>query len=137
MLSTIPNAQRRSSRLLSCSVLAGSLGLSAFACSGEKEVTQSANAAIAIETGQFSVTIENRAGLALVNLTATIVPAAGPSFTHLISRLEGSEKRELSLNQFSSRDGTTFNLRVIRPKSVRVTGTDLTDKKYDIAVPWK
>jgi hypothetical protein len=52
-------------------------------------------------------------------------------------RLEAAEKRDIAFSSFSSRDGTTFNLRLARPKVVHVTANDLTQKKYESQAPWK
>jgi hypothetical protein len=50
--------------------------------------------------------------------------------------MENGEKRELSLGDFAGRDGTTFNRRVVRPKSVRVKAKDMVGKAYDVEAPW-
>jgi len=83
------------------------------------------------------VTVEDNAGAPLVNMTVAVLPISGPPFTRLVSRMENGEKRDISLNDFSSRDGTTFSLRAMRAKSVRVTADDVANKKYDIEVKWK
>ena len=103
------------------------MGLALSACSRDREVVQASDdAPIRVETTQLFVTIENRAGGALLDISVAILPVGFPPFTRLISRLENAEKRDLSLSDFTSRDGTTFNLRLVRPKTVRVTATDLT-----------
>jgi hypothetical protein len=113
------------------------IALIASACSGNPESVQAANAPIGIETSQMFVTIENKAGLTLLNLSVAIQPAGAPAFTHLIYRMENAEKRDVPLRDFSSRDGTTFNLRLVKPKTVRVTATDVTNKAYDVQAPWR
>ena len=134
----IGNVRRRSSALVSCVLLSGAMGLALSACSRDREVVQASDdAPIRVETTQLFVTIENRAGGALLDISVAILPVGFPPFTRLISRLENAEKRDLSLSDFTSRDGTTFNLRLVRPKTVRVTATDLTNKKYEVEVPWK
>jgi hypothetical protein len=116
----------------------GAIGLAISACSRDPEAAQAeANAPIGIETSSLFLTIENRAGTPLVDLTIAIVPAGGTPFTHLISRVEVGEKREASLSEFSSRDGTQFSLRVARPQKVRVQAKDLTGKSYTVEAPWK
>jgi hypothetical protein len=119
-------------------VVFGMVAVSQSACADDKETVQAADAPVGIETGQMFVTIENRAGTPLLDLTIAIQPPAGaPPFTYLVSRLEGGQKRDVPLSSFSSRDGTTFNLRMVRPRSVRVTATDLVQKKYNVQAPWK
>jgi hypothetical protein len=111
------------------------LPVSQAACARDKEVVQ-ADAPIGIETGQMFVTLENRTGGPLVDLLITIQTPGAP-FTNRVWRLEAAEKRDVSFGSFSSRDGTTFNLRLARPKSVRVTANDLTQKKYEAQAAWK
>ena len=113
-------------------------GLALTACARDHEVAEAAsNAAIGIQTTQLFVTIENKAGTALMDLSAVIQAPGAPPYTHLITRLESGEKRDVPLSDFSSRDGTTFNLRMVRPRTVRVSAVDLTGKKYSVEAPWK
>jgi len=134
----IGNVRRRSSALVSGVLFIGAMGLALSACSRDREAVQAADdAPIRVETTQLFVTIENKAGGALLDINVAIQPAGFPPFTRLISRMEGSEKRDLSLSDFTSRDGTTFNLHLARPKTVRVTARDLTNKNYEVEVPWK
>ena len=58
-------------------------------------------------------------------------------FTHLVTRLEAGQKQDIPLSGFSSRDGTTFNLRFSRPRAVHASASDLTGKKFDAQVAWK
>jgi hypothetical protein len=51
--------------------------------------------------------------------------------------LDNGEKREIALGGFFGRDGTPFSLRVVRPKTVRVTAKDMNNKPVQIDVPWK
>jgi hypothetical protein len=115
----------------------GAFGLAVSACAGGQGSAQAANAAIGVQTTQLFVTIENKAGTPLINITAAILAVGGQPFTRLISRMENGEKRDISLNDFSGKDGTTFSLRVVRPKTVRVTAEDLANKKYEVEVDWQ
>jgi hypothetical protein len=96
-----------------------------------------ADAPVLLESSQTFVTFQNRAGLALTDVSIAIVPYARTEFTRLVSRVENLEKRQIPLNEFRSRDGTPFNLRAVRPKSLRVRARDATGKSYDVEVPWK
>lgn len=129
--------RRRRSACLASVVLVGAVGLALSGCSQNKEVVQAANAPIAVSTNQMFITIQNKAGVPLLDIQATIQPVGAPPFTHLVSRLEDSEKLDMSLNDFSSRDGTTFSLRLVKPKTVRITAKDLTNKTYEVQVPWQ
>jgi hypothetical protein len=117
--------------------LVSGMGLTVIACSSNKGTVQAEKAAINIQTSPFSVTVENTSGLPLTNLNVAILSVGGLPYTDLIARLEVAEKRELSFRDFSARGGTTFNTRVARPKSVRVTAKDIGNKDYQVEVPWK
>ena len=113
-------------------------GLALAACARDHETAEAAaNASIGIATSQMFVTIENKAGTPLVNLNVTIHAPGAPPYGHFISRLESAEKRDISLADFSSRDGTSFSLRLVTPRSVQVTASDLTSKQYDAETRWR
>lgn len=99
-----------------------------------KEVRE---APIGVQTSQMFVTVENKAGLPLIDIDVAIVPVGAPTeFTKFVERLENGEKRDVSLGDFSAQGGTTFSLRIVRPKTVRVRAKDLVGKTYEVAVPW-
>jgi hypothetical protein len=110
------------------------------ASSGESGVSGTSGAGpafLGLMTSSMFVTIENRAGGPLLDVRLAIKPIGGVTeFTKLISRMEAGEKRNISLRDFGGRDGTPFNLRVVRPKEVSVTAVDLMSKKYAMTVPW-
>jgi hypothetical protein len=89
-----------------------------------------------VETSQTSLKMENRAGLALTDVNVVIQPYGPLEFSMLIPRMEATDKRDIPLNQFRSRDGTTFNARFHKPKSVRISGRDTAGKAYEIEIPW-
>jgi hypothetical protein len=121
-------------------VAAGVAVLSVGACSGGgvSGQDQPQNGPIGIHTSQLSVVIENKVGMPLTDVDVAIVPYGGATeFKKFVGRMESAEKRDLSLGAFYGRDGTTFNLRVVRPKAVRVTGKDLNAKAYTVEAPWQ
>jgi hypothetical protein len=84
------------------------------------------------------VTLENKAGLPLLDVNVAIVPVgAATEYTKFVGRVENAEKREIALGDFNGRDGTPFSLRVVRPTSVRVTAKDLNNKAYEVSTPWQ
>jgi hypothetical protein len=96
-----------------------------------------ADSPVTVETSQLFVTVQNIAGLPLTDVTIAVVPAGvQPEYTKYYSRMESSEKRDISLSEFNGRDGTPLNLQVVRPRSVHVTATDLNGKAYDVELPW-
>jgi hypothetical protein len=113
------------------------LALALAGCSGSA-ATNDEPAVIGIETSQFSVVVVNKVGMPLTDVDVAIVPVGrAVQFSKLVGRMDNAEKREISLNNFYGRDGTPFSLRVVRPKSVRVTAKDLNDKPIEVEVPWK
>jgi hypothetical protein len=111
-------------------------GLALVGCSGSAASDE--QALIGVETSQFSVVIENKIGMPLTDVQVAILPVGGVTqFTKMAGRLDNGEKREIGLAGFFGRDGTPFSLRVVRPKTVRVTGKDLNNKPHQVDVPWK
>jgi predicted small secreted protein len=94
-------------------------------------------ATIALEASNQYVTITNNAGRPIEEVKIAIQPIGNaPPFTSMLRRMENGEKREISLNQFRSNDGTTFNPRVLRARQVTVTATDIVGKKHELTKPW-
>ena len=114
----------------------GILVSSETACARNRETVQAADALIGIDTSQMFVTVENRTGAPLLDMTIAI-QTAGAQFTHLLTRLEAGQKQDIPVSSFSSRDGTTFNLRFSRPRAVHASALDLTGKKFEAQVSWK
>lgn len=94
--------------------------------------------AIGIETSQLFVTVRNLADGPLADVRIIVQPVGtSPGFAATISRMESGEKRDISLGDFRSNDGTSMNLRFIKPKQVVVTATDVVGKKLELTTPWK
>jgi type IV pilus biogenesis protein CpaD/CtpE len=124
-------------RLLGSTVFAGAAALAVVACSAGPPA-QAQDAPIAIRTSQLSIVIENKVGMPLTDVDVSIVPVGGATeFKKFVGRMESAEKKDLSLGGFYGRDGTTFSLRVVRPRIVRVTGKDLNAKAYSVEAPWQ
>ena len=81
------------------------------------------------------MTVENRTAQPLVDVNLAI-KSGMLLFTDRVSRLEANEKRQLRLSDFTSRDGTSFNLQVARPTQINVTAADLAGKQFDTTLPW-
>lgn len=91
-----------------------------------------------LQADSFSVTVANRVGQPLTDVRIAINPyGTATVYTTSLSRLESTEKRDLSLAEFRGRDGTPFSLRIARPKTITVTAVDLLGEKYEMTVPWK
>jgi hypothetical protein len=126
------------SGFLKHTLVVGASWLSFVACSGNGVPAQEQNAPIGIEASQLSILIENKVGMPLLDVDVAIVPVGGATqFNKRVGRMENAEKRDLRPGDFYGRDGTTFSLRVVRPKSVRVTAKDLNGKEYNVEAPWR
>jgi hypothetical protein len=132
-----PGARRV--RLLMKIVMFGAAALALGACSSGAPVqAQDGNAVIGIQTSQLSVEIVNRVGMPLTEVDVSIVPVGGATeFKKFVGRMENAEKKDIALGGFFGRDGTTFNLRVVKPRLVRVTGKDLNGKAYSVETRWQ
>ena len=119
-------------------LIVGAIGCSQFRPSTGGATSSSKDAAlIGVDISQLFVTIENKAGLPLFDVRVAIVPVGRQTlFTNWSGRIENGDRREFGLGSFSGRDGTPFNLRVVKPKAVTVTAKDMNDRTYDVEVPW-
>jgi hypothetical protein len=119
-------------------VVVAVFGVLAAGCSDGSTGTQAADAPIGVQTSQMFVTVENRAGLPLLDINVAIVPVGrSTEFKVFQGRMENSEKRDFPLGDFSGRDGTPFSMRVVKPRSVKVTAKDMNNKTYEVEVPWQ
>ena len=82
------------------------------------------------------ITVENRTEQPLVDVNLSI-KSGMLTFTDRVSRLEAKEKRMINHNDFMSRDGTSFNLRVARPREVDVSAKSLDGKVFEVTLPWQ
>jgi len=126
----------RPSPLVLVAVIAVAL-LTSAACSEQGSAQMSANSPIVLSTQQIMITVQNKAGLPMNNARLTVVAFGNTEFSKTFSRLEKTETREVLLSDLSSRDGTPYNARLSKPKTVRFTGTDPTGKEYTVETPWK
>ena len=128
---------RRRLGLVVSTLIASAATLALAGCAAAPPA-QAADAPIVIQNSQMSIVIENKVGMPLTDVDVSIVPVGGATeFKKFVGRMENAEKRDLSLGAFYGRDGTTFSLRVVRPRAVRVTGKDLNAKPYSVEARWQ
>lgn len=131
----LPSRSRRFLPLLAACAIAVSLALTGCASiSGDDEAT----APFGVEVSAMYITVENRAGTALVDGKVEIVPAGRVVvFSTSWPRMESGDKRDFMLNVFRGSDGTPFRRGVIRARQVKVTAKDLYGKVYERQVPFE
>ena len=118
-----------------CSLVA--LALLTGGCS-EQGAAQDANAPVKILTSQMYVTVRNDSGAPLNEVSVAIVPVGRQTiYNKFVGRLENSESRNVMLGDFLGRDGTPFNLRVVKPRSVEIKGKDVKGQPYSTEVAWR
>jgi len=92
---------------------------------------------IAVEASNQSVVVTNNAGKPIEDVRIAIQPFCNaPAFTTTLRRMENAERREISLAQFRSNDGTTFSPRLTRARQLTVTATDIVGKKHELTRAW-
>jgi len=113
--------------------------LGAAACGGGGTSSGAGGPAlIEVEISQIYLTVTNKSGRALNDVRVFIEPIGGATvFSARVGRMEQGEQRDLSLGQFQGRDGTPFDRRTVRAKTVRVSGTDLDGKTVEAEKPWR
>jgi hypothetical protein len=89
-----------------------------------------------LDASAVDVTFQNRTGRALIDITIVIEPYGPMEFSKSFTRLENSERRVIPFNQFTSRDGTAFNARFHKGKSVRARAKDTIGETHEVEVPW-
>jgi len=95
------------------------------------------NSFITVDTSSPPIiTVQNRTAQPLVDVSIAI-KSGMLTFTDRVSRLEANERRPIRQGDFTSRDGTSFNLRVARPTAIAVTAKDLNGKQFDATLPWR
>jgi hypothetical protein len=82
------------------------------------------------------ITVQNRTAEPLVDVSIAI-KSSTLTFSDRVSRLEANERRPIRQGDFTSRDGTSFNLRVARPQSIAVTAKNLNGRQFETTLPWQ
>lgn len=106
-------------------------------CAEQGSAAQAADAPVLVEQHQTFITLQNRAGLPLVDVRLAVVPYSRTEFSKILNRFESGERRDVMMSELSSRDGTTFSPRLVNPKSVKITAGDIVGKRYEVEVPWE
>ncbi|RPJ85132.1 MAG: hypothetical protein EHM13_02010 [Acidobacteria bacterium] len=97
-----------------------------------------ADAEITVETSSMWVTVGNKAGMPVTDMTVEIVPVGGATvYSTTYYRLEDGNTHDFPVNGFRGRDGTPFDLRVAKPKSVRVSCKGVDGKPRTVETPWR
>ena len=95
-------------------------------------------APVLVTISQTYLTIENKAGSALIDGVVELVPAGVLApYRANIPRIEAGSNREVLLDRFSGAGGARFLRGATRIRSVRLTATDLTGKTYKREVPFQ
>ena len=92
---------------------------------------------VGITVSSLMITLENKSGVALTDIRATIEPSGLQKTVYAVrvGRMESTEKRDISLSDFRVEDGTPYSTR-IRAKAVRVTANGIDGQQYEAVVPW-
>jgi len=124
-----------------CPLLAMALVVTVLAsasCSSSGGSGDAESALIGVQTSPLWITVENKAGMALTDLVIEIIPVGSQvAYTTRHWRLESGEKRDFAASTLRARDNTPFNIRVSRPKTVKVSAKDVTGKIVQVEVPWR
>jgi hypothetical protein len=105
---------------------------------GSVGTSGSSDAPVLVDVQPTYLTIENKAGVPLVEGRVELVLAGlRPPFTARLPRVEHMGRQNISFQSFRGIDGTEFNRRLGRVRRVRVTATDVTGKPYTLEVPFQ
>lgn len=113
------------------------LGLTA-ACGGAAEEASGDLDAFELSTSQLYVTLSNRTGSSLLDVTIEVEPIGGATvFTSRYPRMEPGERKNFPVQEFRGDDGTPLNLRVTKPRAVSVTAHNQNDEQFAMRAPWE
>jgi hypothetical protein len=109
--------------------------LSAAGCG--RALADDPNAPVGVTVSQTYLTVDNKAGSALIDGIIELVPSGvlAPYRTSL-PRVESGSNREVRLDRFSGLGGARFLRGATRIRSVRLSATDMTGKLYKREVPF-
>jgi len=94
--------------------------------------------AIGVQISSGFVTVENNTGKPIVETTISIrMGSLQYPYVPGVPRLAPGEKRNLSIGDFRSRDGSQLYVNLRRPNEILVTATDVDGKTYEGSVPWR
>lgn len=100
-------------------------------------VGTSAAGPFGITASSTYLTIENRAGVPIIDTRIEIIPrGVRPPFSTTVARIEGSAKRDVPFNQFRSKDGTPFQRGVLRTRTLKITATDIRGNALTQEMPF-
>jgi hypothetical protein len=111
-----------------------SLIAASIACS-QRSAMEDEPAPIGIETSQLRVTLENRTGMPVSNVSVELIGTTVFTATH--PRIESGAKHHVPLNLFRGRDGTPFDLRVARPRTVKVRCVGPDGTVFNAEARWR
>lgn len=116
--------------------LIGSLAmLSAAGCG--RALSDDPNAPVVVTVSQTYLTINNKAGSALIDGIIELVPSGVlPSYKTSLPRVESGSNREVRLDRFAGTGGARFLRGATRIRSVRLSATDMTGKVHKREVPF-
>ena len=90
-----------------------------------------------VQVSQLYITVANKSSSVLTDVRVTLIPRGRMvEFSASYSRLEPAQRRNFSYNDLKSEDGRQFNMRLYRPRAVRVTAMDNQKTPYEIVLPW-
>jgi hypothetical protein len=114
-------------------VLVALIGLVAmFSAAGcGRALADDPNAPVAVTVSQTYLTINNKAGSALIDGVIELVPSGVlPPYRTSLPRVESGSNREVRLDRFSGADGVRFLRGATRIRSVRLSATDMTGRVH-------
>jgi hypothetical protein len=105
--------------------------------SGAVGTSGQGDAFVAIDTtlGPF-VVVENLTSQPLIDINISL-KSGMLNFSDTIGRLEAKEKRQIRHGDFTSRDGTSFSLRIATPRDIAITAKNSDGKQFETTTRWQ
>ena len=120
-------------------VVVSALLLSACTGPGVREAvgTGAAEAPVEVRTSESAVTVENRAGRALLNVRVAIEARGTPAaFVRTVPSIETGQTMNLLLTDFRTEEGEVFDPFATAPARVTVKARDTLTNSYEVSAEW-
>jgi hypothetical protein len=117
----------------------GALLLSACTGPGVREAvgTDAAATPVEVQTSESAVTVENRAGRALLNVRVEVVATGTPAaFVRIIPSIDTGQTMSLLLTDFRTEEGVALDPFATAPARVTVKARDTLTNSYEVTAVW-
>ena len=120
-----------------CGLAVAGVVATGCATQGSAEAAPDSGAPMLVEVSDQFVTVHNRTGSALVNVSIVLLQAQGSPFTKIVPRVENQQRQQIALKDLRTTQGASFSPTFARPLKVLVSAANVSGERFEADVPWK